>query len=574
MAVGESKSLRLGALAAAILGAGGFVAALTAVFLVTSNPETGMPGGVWPEEARLLLWGGGIAMALAILVNLAGIVRYVAGPKGRVLLNVAAMIVLALGLLVAVNWLGSRRYVRADWTRGQLYALSEQTKLVLDGLEEPIEIVSFFPRDTQNYSRIRDLLDRYESYAPRRVKVTLVNPDFDREKAEMLAKRHGVNHLNTAVVMRGDRKHIVEEKDLVEYEGGGMFGRGGRVKAFLGEQAFTSAIRSVIEEGETKVYFLTGHDERQIRNPDRAGYTQLVETLQTQNMTVDEVSLLEGGDVPEDCDVLVIAFPKRDMLQSELDAIDRYLEGGGSLLGLLDPVLEREGESVDAPFRYRKIGIETLLEKWNVKLVDRVVHDRSIVMFNSGFYDVIATNLSFQDAPQSLRNAKISLSVCRPLEAAATRDDLYAMPLVQTTDRAWGVAALDRFLNSGPSDFDKKGPFVLALRVGPPPEYLKDPTRPQPPRPPTHPARLIVVGDSEIGQNSNIGELDNRTFLVACMNWLSRHDKLVGIPPREPEDFRLTLGRLEASFFQLFALEGLPLLVVLGGFAVWWFRRQ
>ena len=62
--------------------------------------------------------------------------------------------------------------------------------------------------------------------------------------------------------------------------------------------------------------------------------------LQAQNYTVAPVDLANTGTIPPDADVVIIAGPKTKLFDNEVIAIQEYLEGGGSLMVLVDPQIE------------------------------------------------------------------------------------------------------------------------------------------------------------------------------------------------------------------------------------------
>ncbi|GAB4191301.1 MAG: hypothetical protein Kow00105_05380 [Phycisphaeraceae bacterium] len=108
-------------------------------------------------------------------------------------LNVSVAVLAALGLVVLLNWIAARQYVRADLTRGGSYSLSEQTQAVLDKLGEGYRIVTLIPdsadaldEDTAMvYRRVRDMADEYGRYTDH-LKVEHLDPRSDISKAESL----------------------------------------------------------------------------------------------------------------------------------------------------------------------------------------------------------------------------------------------------------------------------------------------------------------------------------------------------------------------------------------------------
>lgn len=71
----------------------------------------------------------------------------------RVTLGVA--VVLGLGILVLVNYLGARRYRRFDWTASGLYSLSEKSQKIAKDLKTPVAITVFMPEDRSSTTRHR-----------------------------------------------------------------------------------------------------------------------------------------------------------------------------------------------------------------------------------------------------------------------------------------------------------------------------------------------------------------------------------------------------------------------------------
>ncbi len=62
--------------------------------------------------------------------------------------------------------------------------------------------------------------------------------------------------------------------------------------------------------------------------------------MQKDNYEVKTLNLLEKAEVPTDCTVLVVAGPSGDYVQPEVDAIKKYVEGGGRAIFMLDPPLK------------------------------------------------------------------------------------------------------------------------------------------------------------------------------------------------------------------------------------------
>ena len=73
------------------------------------------------------------------------------------------------------------------------------------------------------------------------------------------------------------------------------------------------------------------------------------------------MNLLQKAEVPSDCTVLVVAGPTGDYIQPEVDAIKKYVEGGGRALFMLDPPLKIGRKEISD-----NTALSDLLASWGV----------------------------------------------------------------------------------------------------------------------------------------------------------------------------------------------------------------
>ena len=98
----------------------------------------------WNDQyATYAAWAG----LAAVLIYMAGQWRDVAefyqGRGARYGTMSLVSIVVFLGILVAVNYLGTRQNKRWDLTANQVYSLSDQTIKILKELKEPVKVTVF-----------------------------------------------------------------------------------------------------------------------------------------------------------------------------------------------------------------------------------------------------------------------------------------------------------------------------------------------------------------------------------------------------------------------------------------------
>ncbi|QDU70858.1 GldG family protein [Mucisphaera calidilacus] len=112
------------------------------------------------------------------------------GPPNRMAigLNVTIAAAAALALVVGVNFIAYRQYVRFDFTSMGMYSLSPQTRQVLDDLDTPHEIVGIFVEDTEPAIRLGELLQEYDVRSDN-LTLTRINPVIDAVRFDTFLAR-------------------------------------------------------------------------------------------------------------------------------------------------------------------------------------------------------------------------------------------------------------------------------------------------------------------------------------------------------------------------------------------------
>jgi ABC-type uncharacterized transport system involved in gliding motility auxiliary subunit len=475
-------------------------------------------------------------------------------------------VVLVAALVVMANWLAARRWARADLTSTKIYTLSEKTENILADLTEEVRVVVFMTPATSMYDQVHELLQRYQA-ASSRLQVEFIDPDREPLRTKQLAEQFGVQVANTVVFALGERTKYVTAEQMAEMDYSGMqVGQGPTVRAFKGEEQFTSAILSLVAPEVPKVYFVTGHGEAAVAagaGADRS-VSLLAEALKRENMEAADTTLL-SGEVPLDADILAIAGPTRAFTEPEIAAIDAFLDGGGRLLVALDPLIEPTGTM-------RPTRLEGLLAARGVTVHDDLVVDPSRRL---PFYDLSAVYL--QDFPshpatEGLEGFAVLFTVARSLAPAGEG----AQPLVRTSDQGWGETDLGMLLRGEPvalDDSDVPGPAVVAVAVEKPPEAETGEAAAGDDAAGGG-ARLVVFGDSDFLTDIDLANAGNSVLALNAFNWLGAREALLGIPPREVEQVSLFLDQQQLRTILLLVLVVMPGAAILAGVLVWRKRRH
>lgn len=484
--------------------------------------------------------------------------------------NVFLQVLLLAVLLVVLNLAINRWHPpRVNLTSNNYYALSEKSKQLLKSLREPVDVIVFFQPSSESslvqrvFQDIQRLLDEYKA-ASVKLRIEYVDPDRDRITAEKLAKEYNVKVLNVVVFAQGKRSKYVQVQDLVDVEQQrSPFGESGpeRIKAFKGEQVFTSAIQNVTEDKQSKIYFLEGHGEG---NPDefdrKAGFSTLGENIRRDNLVLEKLNFFEKQQVPADCDLLVICGPSTPLSDVELNGIHDYLSKNGRLMVLLDAMRDQA-------------GLEKLLEDYGVKVGNDIVlfKVRDLLGGAALVTSAPGSNYGIHPITESFRktDTNVLLPACRSVDQmTGTNASKYRVTvLVETPPSAWGETNLETLRKEQKAeldDKDRKGPVPLAVAVEPPSAGEME----------REGMRMVVYGSSSFVRNGNIGAAGNLDFFMSSLHWLLKQKQLMGITPKAPKEFSLVLDIYQERALFLTDIIAIPLGVAIIGLLVWMKRRK
>jgi ABC-type uncharacterized transport system involved in gliding motility auxiliary subunit len=506
-----------------------------------------------PEWNQYAQWGAWAGLA-CLLIYMAGQWRdvrtFYTGRQARYGTMSIVGVLVFLGIVVAINYLAVRQNKRWDLTSNQFYSLSDQTVKILQTLDAPVKL-TVYDRETE-FDRFRDRLDEY-AYQSRNITVEYV--DVDREPDRARAAQ--VQNYGTIVIEYKDKVERLTNND---------------------EQAITNAIIKAMTGEARKVYFTQGHGEKDTASQERAGYGAVVGALTRDNYAVEPLVLAQRPDVPEDATAVIVAGPRTDFLQPELDALKRYVARGGKVMFLLDPPDDFATNATPL--------ITGFLKEWGIDVGNDVVLD------TSGIGQLIGANESVPVAappyPQHAISENFNVMTAfplarsvRPVEGGA--GGRTAQPFVQTSPRSWAETNLKGLAGGTPAELnadqgDREGPVPLAAAVSAPaseaPPRLPTNTSGDAPEPPKPESRIVAFGDSDFAANFGLGIQGNRDLFMNAVNWVAQNENLIAIRPRESQDRRITLTEDQHQRIVLMALLIIPGLVFATGIYTWWRRRK
>ncbi|BAT53863.1 hypothetical protein NOS3756_28260 [Nostoc sp. NIES-3756] len=512
--------------------------------------------------------------------------------------NALVATVAVLVILGLINFLGTRYQVRADLTEGQLFTLSPQSQQLVQNLKQPVKVWVF---DVTQNPQDQQLLENYRRKGGN-FQFEFVNP----QNRPGLAERFGVKNYGEVHLESGNKRRLVQTLNVNER---------------LSEIRLTNTLQQITSDRTAKVYFLQGHGEHPITEGEGA-ISQAVQALSDKNYNSSPLNLVENPKVPDDADVVIVAGPKRGLFDTEVKALQEYLNRGGNALLMIDPSTNP--------------NLNSLLQEWGVRLDDRLAVDVSGTDSQRGPVTLIVTDYGQHPITKEFGQGISFYQLARPLEITPVAG-VESTPLLKTKPYpdSWAESDLkDENLQFNPEK-DLKGPLTLGVALtrklpapsNPTPQASPTPsptaqsqasptasptpsplargeTRPATPTtpasptpttlpttpaspsatltPPTEPkptktateSRLVVIGNSDFVTNNIFQQQLNGDVFLNSVTWLSQQDQQpLSIRPKESKNRRMNLSTSQANLLTLSSLFVLPLLGLVAAAAIWWKRR-
>ncbi len=511
-----------------IIGLIGFGLLLVTLIIYLFSPTFG-----WYAKIILII---GIVCILTFWI-----LSIIASKTTRYGSNIAIMILLAFAILVLVNFVSARHFKRLDTTQNRIFSLSDQTKKILGSLDKDITITAFYTDNHYRKKVAQDILNEY-SQQSNRLKFTMVDPSAKPG----IATAYKISQDGTVVFELGDRK-----ENVTSYENE--------------EQDFTSTILKLTSSKQRKVYFLSGHGERDIEGYEDTSYTEIKKRIEADTYQVEKLFLAQQIAVPEDCNVLIIAGPQNPLLPAEEEAIIDYLDLGGKAIIMVDPP--------PAP------SLDNILKRWGIEPQNDIILDglgRSMlgdpsvpVCITYGYHPITA--------PLS-RGLMTFFPIARSLaKRSEAGESLNITELVKTSNNSWGETNINDLLNKQIVEFnegqDIKGPLTIAIAVtskekAPSSDKEKENADQKEKR------VLVAFGDSDFVMNKYLQQ-GNPDLFMNSLNWLTEDEELISIRPKSVDEQAMIqkLSGQEIRLVSYASIFTIPLLLVIIGARVWWKRR-
>lgn len=287
------------------------------------------------------------------------------------------LVLLIIAVFLAINiGVQSLDLTPIDLTQEKLYTLTDESKERVKNIDKDVNI--YFVGYSDSDADLA-LAKQYKS-ANKRIVAEAVSAD-DRPD---LAEKYGIESGSTGIIVEcGDKSKVLTSSDLVTYDSSTY------ETISIAEEKLTSSIISVTTDDIPKVYFLEGYSDFTL------SYNMYYLSIYLQNeiTEVETLNILSTGNVPEDCDTLVITSLSKDFDDVATTAITDYINRGGNILWLNAAM----ATSVDLPNANKILALYGV-NPFEVGVIRETDSSRMV----SGSPDLIIPNLGYSSITEDL----------------------------------------------------------------------------------------------------------------------------------------------------------------------------
>ncbi len=504
-----------------------------------------------------VLWGlGGSSVFLWLVLDKEGFQKVFSRKGAKYGATSGATVVLGIAIIIGIGFLTNRvRFNKSfDVTRDGINTLSDQSAKAIANLAEKDAVVAIqtFFQDELKKQKFVDLLALYQA-AGLQALVEHVDPQEDPTKAIAA----NVTTADTVILKLGESES--------------------RLTSFT-EEKMTNSFLGLLKSKTKKIIFTIGHGEKDLASREANGYALAKQELESERFEVATINLLEQEQVAEDVDLLVIAGPKYDFRDTEINMVVNYLDRGKPIFVLFDaltalPNLEKFIQDYGL-----KVNPDILLLSPDDPRAQILGQNNAIVT------DFDQFSAATKDFAQNGSMALV-ISNTRSVDEITDNEKKMKPSLVAKTSKIIiGVGDVRK-----PSDLENitqdrvlSGPFaVLGIATGQiggsevaskDEEAKKD--LPLEGAKTSKELRLAVMGSSDIVSNIGAQRGENVDLFLNVVNYLTQDESFISIRPKDETKSSLDLSSASSQLWLLFFSYLYPTLFLGGGVFYWIVRRR
>lgn len=444
----------------------------------------------------------------------------------------AGMTAIVLAIVIVVNLIVGQlpeQYRNVDVSSVDLYEISETSTEFLGELDKEVTF-TIFAVEEETDERIKTFLSKYTSYTDM-ITVEWVDPELHPTTVSDYGASE--NSISISCEETG-QSTLVDFTDIIVYDEYYYYYYGSYMEtAFDGEGQLTSAVNYVTSTDSQNIYMTTDHGE--------ATLTSTITDLMDKNLyNVNEIALMMQTSVPEDCDLLIMYAPATDITEDELAMIQDYMAAGGNFMLLI-------GDTNVYDFT----NLSALLIEYGIEPVDGYIADTERCYQGNPYYVFPQLSVS-GDLANNIASEMVLM--------------IYAYG-VNVIDPARDTITLDEFMYTSGNGYavtdttEEQGIYTMGVTAT---EELDEGT-----------SNLTVITGATMIDSQIIDVLTSLDNTTLFMNAVTSNFDGVENLSIEAKSLEIEYNTIQyVGLLSLLVIFGIPLVILIAGFVVWFRRRK
>lgn len=439
-------------------------------------------------------------------------------------------VLLVAAILLMVNVLSNRLFLRADLTADKQYTLGKATKGILNNLDQPLTVTAYFteglpPQYASIKNDFKDLLVEYNSRSNGRVAYEFKDPNVDPQVEQdaqqkgiapvMIQVREKDQYQNQkaylgAIVQMGDQQDVIP---FIQ-PGGAM------------EYALTTSIKKIAVTNKPSVGFVQGHGE--------PGLDALSQAAQSLSILYSPEPVNLNAPIPPKFTTLAILAPKDSIPQSHFQVLDGFLARGGKLFVGINTI---DGDFSTAQGNIVSTGLESWLATKGIQIENSFIVDANcgtISVRQGNFPFPMQVNFpyfpkisSFSDHPITRGLESAMLQFASPITFMGGDSSLKFTPIAFSSEKS-GTVNVPMYFDVQKKWMNNDFPMSKLPVAGVLEGNISG----------NAPSKIVVVSDGDFAVNGPRGQQqqqrqpDNISLLVNGIDWLSDDTGLIDLRTR------------------------------------------
>jgi len=490
--------------------------------------------------------------------------------------SIVTYILLIVGVIILINILSDRLFLRLDFTADKRFTLSKATKDILDSLKETATITAYISEELPSqFSQLRrdfkDELTEYSNRSKGKIMFEFINPNKD-EATEQKTMEEGISPVMINVREKDQVKQqkayigavikYADQKEVIPFiqPGAAM------------EYSLSTSIKKMTLTNKPKIGFLEGHGETSVNS--------MIQVLQTLIVLydVEPVNLKDSSSNLDKYKTLVIINPKDSIQPRYLKKLDDYLATGKSIY----IAMNRVNADLQA-FSGKEVntGLEGWLDQKGIHVNPNFIIDQScgnvmvnqqqgVINFQTQMsFPYIPLITKFAEHPATKGLTSVLLQFASSIDYTSKISNVKFTPLAMTSEKSGTENTplnIDIRRNWQLRDFPASRLTVAGLLSG---KISGDKN-----------SRIIIVSDGDFpenGEGKNAKKIlpDNLNFIVNAIDWLSDDTGLIDLRTKEVNSRPLDQMSDGTKAFLKYLNFLLPIImIIIFGIIRWQFRRN